>query len=165
MYCYACGASLADHPPTTCANCGVPHYGSATPCASCFVTRGREVLLIRRGIEPYKGFWDSPAGFCDPDEHPSDTAVRETLEETGLEVKVTTLLGIWLGHYNVPSDPEPPKRLMNVMYVAEVTGGTLTATEEAPEAAWFDIDDFPAPLYPEKQAATEALRTLLANGR
>lgn len=89
--------------------------------------------------------------------------MRETLEETGLEVKVRAFLGIWMGHYDVPSDPEPPKRLMNVVYLADVTGGTLTPTEEAPEADWFDIDDLPTPLYPEKQAATEALRTLLSD--
>lgn len=163
MYCYACGAILDNKPPTTCANCGVPHYSNATPVASCFVTRGREVLLIRRGSEPHLGLWDSPSGFCEPDEHPIETAERETLEETGLEVKVRAFLGIWLGHYDVPAGPEPPKRLMNVVYLADPVGGVLTPTEEAPEAGWFDIDGLPEPLYPEKQAATEALRTTLSD--
>jgi hypothetical protein len=49
-------------------------------------------------------------------------------------VRVTDFFGIWLGDYDVPSDPEPPKRLMNIVYLAEPVEGELAASPEAPRA-------------------------------
>ena len=165
MYCYSCGQRLDAEPPTTCAACAVPHYGNAVPCASCFVTDAQRVLLIKRGTEPYKGWWDCPSGFCEPGEHPIATAEREMLEETGLVVRVTSFLGIWLGNYDVPADPEPRKALLNVVYLAEPTGGELTPTTEAPESRWFAPGALPwNDLYPEKRPALETWRTTLLSG-
>ena len=50
-------------------------------------------MLVRRAHDPYDGCWDIPGGFCDLREHPSDAAVREAREETGLEVEPTGLVG------------------------------------------------------------------------
>ena len=44
--------------------------------------------------------WCAPGGFCDRREHPVETVVRETLEETGWRVEVTGFIGIWLDDYD-----------------------------------------------------------------
>ena len=43
--------------------------------------------------------WDIPGGFCNPDEHPAAAAEREVYEETGITVRTTDLLGIWMDTY------------------------------------------------------------------
>jgi 8-oxo-dGTP diphosphatase len=76
--------------------------------------RDGQLLLLRRANEPWLGRWDIPGGFCEPDEHPVETAVREAREECGFEVEVTGLLGMWLDRYPNPAEcgstatPIPP---------------------------------------------------------
>jgi len=55
------------------------------------------ILLIRRGTEPYKGYWCIPGGVQEEDETLDETARRETLEETGVEVSVVWELGRVMG--------------------------------------------------------------------
>jgi len=50
------------------------------------VVKGGRLLLVKRGVEPYKGCWDIPGGFLEAGEHPEDGAVREGQEETGLKL-------------------------------------------------------------------------------
>ncbi|MFD9225946.1 NUDIX hydrolase [Streptomyces sp. NPDC060064] len=71
------------------------HYKNSKPCAGVLIEDTRGVLLIRRAIAPYRGYWDIPGGQCEAGEHPADTAVREALEETGWEIKITELFGVW----------------------------------------------------------------------
>ena len=66
--------------------------------ADCVVVRHRaEVLLVRRGNEPYKGCWALPGGFMEMDESIECCAVRELMEETGLAVdeKRLRLIGVY----------------------------------------------------------------------
>jgi 8-oxo-dGTP diphosphatase len=66
--------------------------------ADCVVVRHRaEVLLVRRGNEPYKGCWALPGGFMEMDESIERCAVRELMEETVLAVdeKRLRLIGVY----------------------------------------------------------------------
>jgi 8-oxo-dGTP diphosphatase len=74
--------------PQTCAACGAVHLRNAKPCAGALVGRDGQVLLGRRAVEPGLGSWDIPGGFLNPWEHPSEAAVREVREETGLQVRL-----------------------------------------------------------------------------
>jgi glucose-6-phosphate isomerase len=51
--------------------------------------------MVRRAQEPWKSRWDVPGGFCEPGEHPMRTAQREVFEETGLNVRVKRLVGVY----------------------------------------------------------------------
>jgi len=85
-HCPACGAALPGPPPVTCPACGAEHWRNAKPCAGALVTDGDgRLLLLRRAIEPWLGWWDIPGGFCDAEEHPMECAAREAREETGLD--------------------------------------------------------------------------------
>ncbi len=100
IFCSHCGGKLAvlgERPlaAQTCGVCGTTHYHGAHPCAGALVVREHAVLLVRRALEPFKDYWDIPGGFLEAGEHPEEGARREVLEETGLEVKITGLHGIY----------------------------------------------------------------------
>ena len=133
------GAALA---PQTCANCGMSHYHNSRPCAGILVVhpQGHAVLLVRRGIEPFKGYWDIPGGFLEPGEHPEEGARREAFEETGLQVELSRLHGIYMDGYDDP-DSRPT---LNIYYVAQPIGGAERAASDAVELRWFGWDELPA---------------------
>jgi ADP-ribose pyrophosphatase YjhB (NUDIX family) len=103
------------------------------------------VLLVRRSRAPWPGCWDVPGGFCGPDEHPIATAERELLEETGLVVRVTGLLGMWLDAYDDDPRREAPKLTLNIYYHARPVGAVSLAPDaaEVAEAGWFAAEALP----------------------
>lgn len=101
---------------------------------------------MRRSIDPWRGRWDIPGGFCDPEEHPIDTVVREVREEVGLDVHVTTALGIWIDAYVSEHTGPPPAATLNCYYHAvpvDPEAEPVVDPEEAWEAAWFAPGDLP----------------------
>ena len=155
MHCSSCGERLSADPPTTCAACGAQIWANAKPCACALVTNDAgQLLLIKRASEPWKGYWDIPGGFCDPGEHPITAAERETLEETGLSVRVTDFVGIWLAPYDDPTTDEPPKETMDVFYEARLEGGDVGHPDpgEVQELGWFSPEELPPEIaFPEAQ--------------
>ncbi len=61
----------------------------------CIAFRGESVLLIRRGHEPFKGFWSIPGGAIELGEKAEEALVRETLEEAGVQVRPLRLVGVF----------------------------------------------------------------------
>ena len=102
-FCWRCGASLPATPPTTCTACGQAHYLNPVPCGEAVVVREGKVLLLRRAMDPYEGYWDVPGGFCDAAEHPMRAAERELAEELGLSARATTYIGAWMDVYGPPA--------------------------------------------------------------
>lgn len=88
------------------------------------------VVLIRRRNEPFKGQWCLPGGFVDVGESVEAAAVREMKEETGLDVEVGRLVGVY-------SDPErdPRGHSVTVAFLARETSGALQGDDDAEEAA------------------------------
>lgn len=139
-YCSACGTRLAAAPPIVCDACGVEHWRNAKPCAGALVadSEGR-LLLVRRAIDPWRGRWDIPGGFCEVDEHPEVTAVREVREETGFEVGITGFLGMWIDAY------PPAEVTLNIYFHATVIGGGPNPDDaEVTELGWFEPVDLPS---------------------
>ncbi|HET9059682.1 MAG TPA: NUDIX hydrolase [Acidimicrobiales bacterium] len=141
MYCSACAAALASEPPVTCENCGTSHWANPKPCSGALVTHEGKLLLVKRAHEPWKGRWDIPGGFCDPGEHPILTAIRELREETGLEIDVIGLAGMWMDVYN--SDTETT---LNLYYYAELAGPDEPRPDpaECEEVRWMSPEELPA---------------------
>jgi ADP-ribose pyrophosphatase YjhB (NUDIX family) len=140
-FCPACGSRLVeqvvDHRERrACPACGRIHWRNAKPCAGALVLRHGKVLLIRRTIEPFLGHWDIPGGFCEVNEHPTETAIREVLEETGLEIELTGLLGLWLDEYG-------ESVTLNIYYFARPLTRRLRVGDDADGAAWFAPDALP----------------------
>jgi len=94
--------------------------------------RGR-LLLVRRGRPPFEGLWGLPGGFLEWKERTEECCARETLEETGLEVRVGELLGV----YSAP-DRDPRGHNVTVLYAAAPVRGTAKGGDDAAEAKWFN---------------------------
>jgi 8-oxo-dGTP diphosphatase len=97
------------------------------------------VLMIRRGSEPCCGAWALPGGRVDTGETFRDAAVREALEETGLD-----LTGALLATVDTYGDParDPRGRVVSIVYATRITGPvTVTAGSDADLVAWLHIDD------------------------
>jgi 8-oxo-dGTP diphosphatase len=78
----------------------------------------RQVVLVERGNEPFKGTWALPGGFVDIDEDLADAAARELAEETGLQLSVGQLHQ--LAAYGTPGR-DPRMRVVSVAFWASVT--------------------------------------------
>ncbi|MCT7351639.1 NUDIX hydrolase [Streptomyces sp. 15-116A] len=103
--------------------------------AAIVVSEGR-VLMVRRRVSEGQLSWQFPAGEIEPGETREDAAVRETHEETGVEVAAVKLLG----------ERIHPKTGRLMSYTAcEVVAGTahVADAEELAEFAWVAHDDIP----------------------
>lgn len=168
-YCSSCGVKLQGWPPVSCPACGAMHWVNAKPCAGVLAVRDGRLLLLRRANEPWLGRWDIPGGFCEPDEHPVTTAVREAREECGLEVEVTGFLGLWLDRYPNPADADRPVITLNAYYhgTARAEVGPPDA-DETSELGWFEPDSVPAGeiAFPHHaRAVLDAWREAVKEGR
>jgi 8-oxo-dGTP diphosphatase len=87
--------------PLVCERCGWRWYANPRPAAAVLLERdgseaaGAEVLLLRRAVEPGLGDWDLPAGYLDPQESFEHGARREAREESGIEVELLALSGVY----------------------------------------------------------------------
>jgi 8-oxo-dGTP diphosphatase len=86
------------------------------------------IVLIKRANEPHKNHWALPGGIMEPDETIQQTAVREAKEETGLDVKLERLIGV----YSKPGRDERG-RSVSVLFEATAIGGNLKADTDAKE--------------------------------
>ena len=112
--------------------------GLATDLVILTVRDGRlQVLLIRRGIAPYRGRWALPGGFVRPDEDLESTARRELAEETGLSSDRIHLEQV--ATYGAP-DRDPRGRVVSVAYLALVPDlPAPVAGSDAASAGWVDV--------------------------
>ena len=62
--------------------------------ASAAILRGSEILLVERGKSPLGGLWSLPGGHIEPGEHAAAAALREVLEETGVQAQIGCLIDI-----------------------------------------------------------------------
>ena len=99
----------------------------------------REILLIKRAKDPYKGFWAIPGGFVEIDEPLEKAAARELKEETGLDrVRVRQIAA-----FGDP-DRDPRGRTISVAFVAEIPKRrAIKGADDAAEAAWHPLAKLP----------------------
>ena len=116
-----------------------PHPSVTTDCVIFgFDGERLKVLLIQRGIEPYKGKWALPGGFLKPDEPAESGALRELREETGLT-------NAYIEQFHTYSEPDrdPRERVITIAYLALVKLQEVKGGDDAADARWFAIDNVP----------------------
>lgn len=108
------------------------------------VATGGEVLLTRLARGVHRGLWTLPGGGLAFGERPVDAVVRETREETGLDVRVAELLDVDAEQLEFDRDGQRVEaHPVRILYRLEVLGGSLGVTEvdgSTDEAAWWQAD-------------------------
>ncbi|SFL23632.1 ADP-ribose pyrophosphatase YjhB, NUDIX family [Halogranum rubrum] len=116
--------------------------------AAVFDDAGR-VLLVERADD---GTWGLPCGYVEPNESPAETAVRETREETGLDVESVELVDV----YHRPPGHLGPHSLVSVRYLCERRGGELTTSHETTDVQYWHLDEVPVWHKDHEAAARDA---------
>jgi ADP-ribose pyrophosphatase YjhB (NUDIX family) len=122
-----------------------PTANSIVVAVTAFVLdEGGRVLLIRRTDN---GLWAIPGGAQDIGEYIADTVVRETKEESGIDVKVTGVVGIYSNpnHVMAYSNGEV-RQQFSICFRATYLGGQPTPSNESSEVRWVprqELDQLP----------------------
>ena len=141
-HCTNCGASLTfgsidgeDRDRLSCPECGhIAYVNPRLVVTTLPVTDDGELVLIRRGIEPGRGWWAQPGGFLEIDETVHEAAIRETLEETGLLIEPGEIIGLYT---------RLEAAVVTIAFESKVVGGTATRTPEALEIETFAPESIP----------------------
>ena len=143
-FCSRCGGPLnfgfvdgENRERLACSSCGFVAYVNPRLVVSTIpVTEDGRVVLLRRGIEPGKGWWAQPGGFLEVDETVTEAAIRETFEETGLVVKLGEIIGLYT---------RLEAAVVVLAFEAQVLSGEFRTNPEALEIEAFAPEDIPWP--------------------
>ena len=151
-FCQCCGHRLSEKEIENtvrpyCPGCGYIVYLDPKIAAVVLVSMNGKLVLMRRGVEPAIGHWSFPGGYVDRGEVVEDAAIREVREETGLDVQLDGLVGLY-------SKRDSPVVL--AVYSASVIGGSLQPGIEAQEVGWFSPEELPPLPFPHDYQILEA---------
>jgi 8-oxo-dGTP diphosphatase len=131
----------SDEQPIVCDRCTWRWYANPRPAAAVLVERPTndgqvEILLLRRAVEPGSGAWDLPAGYLDPHESFENAALREAREESGLEIELAGLTGVY---------HSPAANAVTAVFRAHPLGAVDVRLDfESSEHAWVARPDIPS---------------------
>jgi ADP-ribose pyrophosphatase YjhB (NUDIX family) len=116
-----------------CGQCGYVFYQDPKVSACTIPVIDGKVVLVRRAISPGRGLWVFPGGYMNQDETVAEAAERETLEEVGLTVRATGLVGVYSYRTSV----------VVIVYACEILGGELRIDHESEEVRAFAPGEIP----------------------
>jgi 8-oxo-dGTP diphosphatase len=117
-----------------CPECGFVFYLGPKLVAGALFEMDGGIVLTQRAIEPGYGLWTYPGGFVERGERAEAAAEREALEETGVKVEVTGLVGLYSYEGQIPAIAS---------FAAEVVGGELAPLDETMDVRVFPKDALP----------------------
>lgn len=121
----------------------------------CFDGNHLNVLLIKRGREPYKDCWAFPGGFLEENETLEEAARRELKEETGLEPLYMEEIGAFSG-----VDRDPRGRVISGGFYSVVSPADkerAIAGDDAAQACWFPVNELPPLAFDHAEVFRKAL--------
>lgn len=142
-FCPRCASPLitrqvGDRPRRACPACGYVHFTDPKVGVGVLVIRDDKILLVRRAVQPEIGKWSLPAGFLDRGEDPREVAIREAREETGLSVRIHSLVDVYFN----PPNPQGGASIF-ILYSAEVIGGQVIAGDDVDQVGFFSSQALP----------------------
>ncbi len=96
------------------------------------IVRDNKILMVKQHVQRGSIVWNFPGGGVDQNETPEEACIREVKEETGYDIRITSLFSKFKGKYT---------------YLAEVTGGKLNLDQTNPDnddiidLQWVSLDD------------------------
>ena len=128
-------------------------YKSPSLAVDGVIIKDNQILLIKRKNDPYKDSWAMPGGFVEYGERTEDAVLREVKEETGLEAKISQLVGVY-------SDPkrDPRKHVVSITYLLKDVSGTEKGGDDAKEAKWWNVNKLPELAFDHQYIINDALK-------
>ncbi|MEV0030817.1 NUDIX domain-containing protein [Nocardia sp. NPDC050793] len=122
-----------------------PEPNSLVPAASVVVVNDAGQLLLQRRVD--NDMWALPGGKMELGESLAGCGIRETREETGIDIEITGIVGTYTnpGHVFAYDDGEV-RQEFSICLLGRPVGGELAVSDESHEVAWFspgEIDDLP----------------------
>jgi len=151
-YCPVCGKQFEEenNQLLICKHCGYHFYQTSKPTAGAVIVKKEKetgkyrVLLTKRGIEPYKGYWDIAGGFLQNGEQPEEGLRREIREELGTEIYNPTLFFAIADKYPREDIPVEASNTICLYYICSIDEkANLKAEDDITEWEWFDIENPP----------------------
>jgi ADP-ribose pyrophosphatase YjhB (NUDIX family) len=128
-------------------------------CSAIMFDETRKKLLLTKRSD--NGLWCLPSGGVETGESVSEACEREVLEETGLIVKATKLLGVYSDPHMIIEYADGNRfHLVALNFEAEVLGGKLVLTDETTDVKFFDLNDLADLdlMQPHRQRIADALQ-------
>lgn len=141
-YCPSCGTKLRSKKIDNkkrqfCPVCTWVNYENPWPsAASLVINEKKEILLVKRGVDPGKGKWALPSGFIEIEETSERACLRELKEETGLRGKIVRLIGVYSQRSILY------KRVLIIGYEVEADG-KLVPGSDSQRADFFSLNKLP----------------------
>ncbi|MBI4100777.1 NUDIX hydrolase [Candidatus Microgenomates bacterium] len=122
------------------------------------IIKDNKLLLVKRGKEPYQGFWALPGGYVEWHETCEEAVVREISEETQLATQVKNIIGV----YSAPS--RSPHHTISIGYLLKILSGEIQKSEESSDIGWFPLDCLPPLAFDHKNIVDDYLEGI-KNGK
>jgi len=115
-----------------------------------------KIVVIRRKNEPFKGYYALPGGIVEYGETVEEAVLREVKEETGLDVEIHKLVGVY-------SDPrrDPRGHFVSICFITIPIGGELKAGSDAKDIALFSLDNIPKLAFDHNKMIEDAKKYLI----
>jgi len=121
-------------------NPNAPKANSLVPAASAIVVNQEGKILLQKRSDT--GVWALPGGAMEIGETIAQTAVRETREETGLEVEPEYIVGIYTNpNHVVAFSNGEVRQQFSLCFTCRIVGGKLQASEESTEVGFFSPEE------------------------
>ena len=120
------------------------------------VVKNNEVLLIKRAVTPFKGYWCLPGGLMDVGETIEQTALREVKEETGMKAKIVKLVGVYSGPKR-----DPRGTIVTIVHLMKYVKVIGKHDNEVSDVRFFPINKLPKRIgFDHRKMIGDALKIL-----
>jgi 8-oxo-dGTP diphosphatase len=112
----------------------IKKHNNPIPMVDIIIEKNGHIVLVKRGLDPYKGKLAIPGGYVEYGETVEDAAVREAREETSLKIRLDHILGVY-------SDPnrDPRGHRISITFIAKPIEGKLKAGSDAMDVNWYNL--------------------------
>ena len=117
-----------------------PKANSIVPAASAIVTNAEEKILLERRSD--NGRWGLPSGVMEIGERIGEPIVREVKEETGLDIRVDYIVGIYTNpHHLIAFSDGEVRQQFSLCFACTLLGGEIQVSAESLEVAFFSPEE------------------------
>lgn len=122
-----------------CTSCGYKFYINPAPCNSVIIENKKgQIMLVKRRVDPKKGFWDLPGGFIQPNENLERSVKREIKEELGINVEMEEIIGTYGDEYEFQNVLVPT---LGIVVTAKASSTDFRAKDDITSYKFFALKD------------------------